>query len=343
MGQDSPQARANADGLTLAQRLHLAQEIARLVRARLPLEEALRSLAKDAPASLAQAIEVVTARLEQGHSLRQSLAPISTPDARMLAASLELGQLSGALDLAIEDWITFYTTQQRFTRRLASALIYPFLLICVAFASILFSAWHLLPRYQQAFIQLAETRPDWLDTLATIHEYYWQLASIAIAGLLAIGWMGSRPWRGVDRQGIPRNRAMRQLYFSQIARLGVLGIRSGQPVVNWLPWLLEGVGQREVPSDSLGVSTAWSHRLGNETCAVLHALMCGQISAKSAESLLHTIAQNAAEQGELAVERDVQWLPMLISICVGLTSVITYVGLIYFPWVALFYQIAIPG
>ena len=83
-----------------------------------------------------------------------------------------------------------------------------------------------------------------------------------------------------------------------------------------------------------------SHLLGKETCGVLIGLQAGQLPAAESESLLLAIADNGTVQAELQCERLVHRLPILTSIIVGAAAVATYLGLIYLPWLALFYHIA---
>ncbi len=329
--------------LTLANRLQLAQAIARLVRAHLPLDKALVSLADQADSTFADSIQVVSQKLERGHSLVNSLAPGTDNVSRGLAASIELGQQSGSLDQALEQWVAYHLTMQRHRRRLVSAMVYPVLLVGVALIAILFSAWQLLPQYREAFFQLSRVQPPWLSVLDFIHRHYWWLASIAVLSLFSLAWWVTKPRRGVDSSGVPRNQALKNLHYCRVAQLSALAVRSGQPISACISLILSGVGLRQPATPNFEATDQWRHCLGKETCGVLTGLEAHQINPSSAESLLQTISQNFAELSEIACERDVQWLPVFTSICVGLATVVTYVGLIYLPWVALFYEIASHG
>ena len=328
--------------LKLVNRLQLAREIARMVRANLPLERALSHLANNSHGAISKSIEAVNQRLQAGQSLADSLAQGTDQPTRMLAASIELGESSGALDQALERWASYHLTKQRLLRSLSSALVYPLLLVTIALTSILYSVWKLLPQYEQAFTQLAEVRPQWLGGLEFVDRYFGFIALAITTCVLLILWrcLGNR--QGRDRFGLPRNGALRYLFVSHCAHMSALAVRSGQPVHAWLGSVLQSVGliSEEQPDRQLA---SCSQLIGNETSGVLLGLQAGQLSAADSESLLTTIATNAALQAELECERLVHRLPMVTSIVVGSAAVVTYLGLIYLPWLALFYHIARPA
>lgn len=327
--------------LTLEHRLRLAQAIAGLVRAKLPLAQALNQLSGQTTGSFAQSIEAVNQRLQEGHSLSSSLAPGADSSARMLLASIELGERSGKLDQSLDRWAEYYLVRQRTTRRFRSALFYPFMLIGVALASILFSAWKLLPQYRQAFSRLAETQPAWLHVLDAIHEYFVPIAVLIIVTVAFLIWQLLSNQRRVDEWLVPRGRAARSQFYSRIAQMSVLGVQSGKPVHDWIGLVMQSVGlKQDDPIVDMEANDTWSHRLGRETCSVLVGLDAGQLSAGEGVSLLQTIAENLATQAEVEVDRQVQRLPMLTSLVVGVTAFSAYLGLIYLPWLALYCQIS---
>lgn len=329
------------DGLTLANRLQLAQEIAKLVRTRLPLTKALQHLSGQTSGSFSQAIDAVDRRLQAGHSLSGSLAHSADAPTRMLAASIELGERSGALDQALELWADYFLTQQQFHRRLTSAIVYPLLLVLVALVSILYSAWSLIPQYKQAFAQLAETQPAWLQALDFLDQHFAWFAVGLVCIVLFVLWRSFGRRQGRDRLGIPRSEAMEYLYYSQAARMCALGVMSGQAVSNWVGLVLQSMAlQPDATAENPVANNLWSRRLGKETNSVLVGLIAGHINSVDCQSLLQTIAGNSATQADLAMERQVQRWPVVTSFVVAIVAVATYLCLIYLPWLALYYHIA---
>ena len=230
--------------LNLVDRLRLAQEIARLVRARLPLEKALSHLAANSQGSFSDSIAAINQKLQAGHPLADSLAQGDDAPTSMLRASVRLGETSGALDQALDQWATYHLTRQRLLRSLASALLYPLMLVVVALISILFSAWKLLPQYQQAFTQLAEVHPQWLSILQFVEQNFGFVASALTLSVLIVLWRSLGNRQGLDRLGVPRNEALKFLHYSQLAKMSLLGVRTGQPVQEWLGYAMQSVGLR---------------------------------------------------------------------------------------------------
>lgn len=327
--------------LTLDHRLRLVREIAKLVKARMPLETALSNLAGQSSGSFSQTVETVHQRLRMGQSLSDSLARGSDPSTYMLAASIELGELSGALDQSLDHWADYYLTRRRYTRRLSSAILYPLLLVWIALASILYSVWRLMPQYRQAFAQLADTQPAWLGVLDFVNQYFVWLAStlVIVVGFVLWKCFGNR--QAVDRWSIPRSEALRNLFYSRTAQMSAWAIQSGRPVQDWIGLVLNSVGtKRDGLAESVVADDQWCHRLGRETCGVLVGLAAGQLNLEDSRSLLGTIADNLKMHADLAIERQVHRWPMLTSVIVGAVAAAAYLGLIYLPWLALYYHIA---
>lgn len=327
--------------VTLANRLQLAQEIAKLVRTRLPLTKALEHLSGQTSGSFSQTIEAVNRRLQAGHSLSGSLAQSADAPTRMLAASIELGERAGTLDQALDLWADYFLMQQQFNRRLTSAIVYPLLLVLVALVSILYSAWKLIPQYKQAFAQLAETQPTWLHALEFLDQHFVWFAVSLVCIVLVVLWRSFGRRQGKDRLGIPRSEAMEHLFYSRTAKMCALGLMSGQAVSNWVGLVLQSMALKpDEPAENPVANNLWSRRLGKETNSVLVGLIAGHINSVDCQSLLQTIAGNSATQANLAMERQVQRWPIVTSFVVAIVAVATYLCLIYLPWLALYYHIA---
>ncbi len=122
------------------------------------------------------------------NSLSASLAQGDDAATRMLAACIELGEKSGRLDRALDIWADYYFTRQQYLRRVTSAVVYPLLLVIVALASILYSAWRLIPQYKQAFNQLAESQPAWLRALEFVELNFAWFAIVIVATTFTVLW-----------------------------------------------------------------------------------------------------------------------------------------------------------
>lgn len=332
--------------LNIDQQLQLAREIAHLVRARLPLEKALIELSGGQSRNLAHAAQLLSARLSQGQSLTTSIANGKRVSTRMLAAAIEIGQAANQLPAALESWVEYHIHRRQSRQRLRTALVYPALLTVIAVLSLAFTAWILVPQYDQAFALLTDGRPDWLNTVRWIQQHLWLFTItffICVGAPPAIWWLRRNSF---DKYGAPRDPSTRYFLHAHAARLSTIAVTTGNSLADTADCLLLACGdnQRSTPAHQpvLLQAPATFALLGRETALTLASLDARIITPQQCEELLTLIAEQIERRADAQTQRDVRWFPMLVALCVGLGVAVAYVGLIYLPWVTLFYEIAQP-
>jgi len=219
----------------------LNDEIAALARAGVPLDLGLKSLASDMPGRLGRVSQIIGQRLEAGESLPQILADpkaggIPAAYAAVVAAGLRVGRLPSAL----EGIAHAFRRHRELQRTMALGLIYPLLVVIMAFA--LLSFW-----LQKIAPVLVATADEWdqsvrwiAPTLRVLRETSpWWANIIPLAIVAYGGWLWYRSGealrsggRGWFRWGIiGRVRRMRfigqKALFTDI--LGVL-LEHGTPL-----------------------------------------------------------------------------------------------------------------
>jgi hypothetical protein len=332
--------------LSLSQQLELSREVARLVRAQLPIEEALSQLAREDSSSRGRAAGEVGQQLSAGQSLAEALASGKTRPARMLSAAIDIGEASGRLDKALESWTSLYTNVHRMRQRLLVASVYPMLLMLMAILSLTVTAWFLIPHYENAFLILARKPPIWLGALVWVNRHLWVVVTtlIIVFCLPLFIWWTRR--RGIDSFGAYRDGASRSYVHAHVAQLALIALHSGQAVTGLLPALERSAG-RMLPSDEkqdlqgkpAGIERVNEKLLGSETLAILASLHAGVLTPEKSISLLESIAIQTKRQADERAARQTRRLPILVSLVVGSATVFTYVALIYGPWIVLFYEI----
>ena len=83
--------------------------------------------------------------------------------------------------------------------------------------------------------------------------------------------------------------------------------------------------------------------LGRESSMLLALLHTGVMDRTEASQNLATLGQHLQQQADQIAQRQVRWLPMMIALVVGLLTILTYVFLIYLPWLLLLKQIVQPN
>ena len=138
----------------------LTRQWATLVRAGLPLDEALSALAEQSGDARARRMLVaVRSRLMEGRTLADSLGefPESFPD--LYRSAVAAGEQSGKLDRVLERLAGFLEERRELGQKVIAALIYPALLSLVAFAIVSGLLGYVVPQVVGVFEQLQQQLP----------------------------------------------------------------------------------------------------------------------------------------------------------------------------------------
>lgn len=138
----------------------ITRQLATLVRAGLPLEEALGTVARQAERSrLRTLLAAVRARVTEGHSLSQGLAdfPGAFPD--IYRTTIAAGEQTGHLDLVLERLADYTEARQRMLQKVQLALIYPALLTLMAILVTLALLTYVVPEVVQVFTNIDQELP----------------------------------------------------------------------------------------------------------------------------------------------------------------------------------------
>ncbi len=328
--------------LTLKEQLALCQQVARLVRSRLPISGQLSQLSSDASSSLARTANSLDQQLAGGKSLRQALAGENSRDSRILAACIDAGEQSGRLDEMLDHWMEMHLDLDRYSRLVRSALLYPALLIAITLCSLGYVFWRLIPEYRTTYAMFNVDLPTWLAHLVNLRERMGVLVLLLFALLvlpLAI-WFLRR--RKLDASGLPREIASRLRVQSLATQLLQTSVASGLPLSQSIPLSVLASGgdpsSAERSFDLVRQQTAIP-QLARETFMLLASLHAGLVSQPEASEHLATVASYLRQQAAARAAREARWLPMLVALIVGGLTIVTYVTLIYLPWILLLQSI----
>ncbi len=191
-------------GLRGAARALLTRQLATLIGAGLPIDEALAALAEQAAGQRQRALVLaLRARVMEGASLARAMAEFPHSFPELFSASVAAGEQSGQLDRVLEKLADHAEARDALGQQVLAALAYPLLLCLVAIAVVTgLLAW-VVPQIVGVFENLGQELPLATRVLigfsAWLREWGWLLLLLLVALALATRLALSRP--AVRRRG----------------------------------------------------------------------------------------------------------------------------------------------
>lgn len=178
-----------ATSLNDEERLAVTRELATLIKADLPLDEAL-AIAVMMPGLSARA-RAITGRVldgvREGQSLSLALAGQGSAFPEFYWRLVRAGEAGGSLGDVMGDLSLLLERSAELKNRVMSALLYPMLLVAAAIAAVLVIMLVLLPAVMPLFAEAGTDPPLVLQTMALVHSaitQHWQVFAIGLGGVV---------------------------------------------------------------------------------------------------------------------------------------------------------------
>lgn len=193
-----PARTAAAGGKTRFPLLLFTQELLALLEAGLNLTEALATLAAKERQPLARAVlgQVLQA-LREGRNFSEVLAALPQHFPEVYAATVRASERTGDLPQALARYIAYQVQFDTLRKKLASAAIYPLMLLAVGGFVTLFLLGYVVPRFSVVYESSGREMP-WMSTVLlgfgkAIHSH-WQAALAGVVAVLGCSaWAFSQP------------------------------------------------------------------------------------------------------------------------------------------------------
>ncbi len=200
--------------ITLDNLIALNDEIVALVRAGVPLERGLAAAGRDLHGRLGSVTTRLAQRLQQGQSLPEALDGERDYLPPIYRAVVAAGISSGRLSAALEGLADFASGYGELRRVIGLALLYPLLILAIAYSLFVGFVVVILPRILDAFETLNLAVPKLVYGLNLAGEYaiYWAPIGPILAILTILWWS----WTG---------------------RSSLIGPNAGPSGLGWLPWM----------------------------------------------------------------------------------------------------------
>ncbi len=211
-GPARPRRRISATDLAL-----ITRQLATLVRAGLPLEEAFHSVARQSEKPrIKSMLLAVRSRIMEGHDMATGLADFPHVFPELYRATVGAGEQSGYLDTVLERLADYTEVRQALHQRVQLALLYPVLLTIVAISVTIALLTYVVPQVVQVFANMNQQLPVLTRGLIAVSDFLRAhgLLLLTVGSAVAVGvvWLLRRPG--------PRRRFHRlQLRLPLLARL----------------------------------------------------------------------------------------------------------------------------
>lgn len=349
---------ANSKAMGLDAIVALNDELAALVRAGVPLDQGLTQLARDLPGRMGSVAKRLGDRLAAGESLEKAVGSEEAVFPPVWRAVVVAGVRSGQLAVALECLSTTGRRIGEMRRAVGMALLYPLVVMGIAYSLFLFTLVKLAPLMLHATEDLTSSREPLLAKMVWLGQTAdsWALwPPLLVVAVLAMGWYrsGRTAWRddGAGGLGFPWptfGRVVRDGRLATFAEVLSLLVRQQVPLDEALTLAADASGDRGLQS-AAGRMAENLRRGGDvtsseETAGLLPPLVAWLLnSGAPTPRLSETLSLTAATYRQRA-ERTVTWalvyLPIVLTAVLGGTATLIQALAVFLPLSRLWYQLS---
>ncbi len=174
--------------LSFNERALLVRQLATLIAAGLPVEEALLAVSKQGNRNAIQSLVLnVRSKVLEGYSLAQGMADYPRAFPALHRSTVAAGESAGHLDLVLARLADFTETQQASISKLKQALVYPIILLVLTLAILGGLLGYVVPDIVEVFADSEQELP-WL-TIAVINtsDFVVEWGGLFLLLLLLVG------------------------------------------------------------------------------------------------------------------------------------------------------------
>ncbi len=255
-GTSAPRRRSGGKAVGLREVSMLTRQLATLIAARLPVEQALQvvSQQQEKPA-IERMIAAVRTQVLEGNTLADSMAAYPRAFSELYRASIHAGERSSHLDTVLSYLADYTESSYQARQKMLLALLYPMILTIVSLAIIFFLLVFIVPDMVRVFSDAGQTLPLLTRGLIAISHGIGQYGLLIVAAaVMLVVWLRRR-WRkpttraAIDRRMLRWPVVGKLLMQYNLARfsatLGMLH-ESGVPLVQALDIASATLGNRHI-------------------------------------------------------------------------------------------------
>lgn len=220
----------------------ITRQLATLISAGIPLDEALQGVASQQEKQSMRAIVLgVRAQVMEGQSLALALAVFPRAFPHLFRVTIAAGEQSGKLGEILNRLADYVEQQQQMRRSISQALIYPIMMLVVSLGVMVFLLSDVVPRIVSVFTDNQQALPGATVFLLAVsgfirHQGLWLFLGIVVLSVFFRAWLKSEKNRARWHKTLLRlpviGPIMLTINAARFARtLGILS-RAGVPMLN---------------------------------------------------------------------------------------------------------------
>jgi len=178
-------------GLSARDLALVTRQLATLVQAALPIEEALRAAAaQSTSAKIKSMLLAVRARVMEGHSLAAALREYPSAFPELYRATVAAGEHAGHLGLVLDQLADYTDQRQQSRQKIQLALLYPVILMVASLAIVVLLLGYVVPDVVKVFVNTGQELPaltrGLIATSDVVKNWGWLIVLGIIAALMAM-------------------------------------------------------------------------------------------------------------------------------------------------------------
>jgi type IV pilus assembly protein PilC len=324
------------------------QELIALLKAGLPVVRSFEILLeRQKSPTLRRVLGDVRERVNSGMSISEAFAEEGDLFPRLYWTSLKAGEKSGEIEAVLRRYLKYQKTVLALTRKVASTLVYPAILIALSAGLITILMTYVIPRFTEFFADFNAELPLLtvvVLSIATFLRTHFLLLAAAIggAGFLVSRWLKTatgREWFDGAILRIPIvGGIFRRFAITQFTRsLGTL-LGGGTPLVPALENAADAIGNRSVSRRVRSVvpkvregRELWKtlEETGIFTDLTIEMIKVGE-SSGALEEMLAAVSEFYDEEIDLLLARVISFVEPTILVLMG-GVIVTILLSVYLP------------
>lgn len=354
-------------GIQLEELVALNDEMAALVRLGIPLEQGLTELGQDMPGRLGKIATDLGEQMQHGRSLQEVLASDSKSYPPVWRAVVEAGLRSGHLSAALEGMARTGRSMVQLRRSTLVALIYPLIILALAYAISLVVLTLFIPNMHWVAEQLTDSADPLLSRLNTVAQsvrFWFWAPPVAVFAVLLFWWI--RSGRAMWSAGNPNSdsqsgssigrwwtlrQSRRNGRAAAFAELLAMLLKHGVPMPEAVVLAADASGDRHLSRMSRDIADRLNKgetlKSREQLLQPLPPLLAWSIANGIDDPRLNQTLAKWAETYRQQADRHVEWvvtyLPIFLSAIIGGLAVLTLALLVFGPIIRLLYHLGLPS